>query len=84
MKPKDQLIISAAKVAGRAAGDWDEFLAALSAYRLDQLNLMAQASPSLVQVLQGRAQNATEILDIFMTCREKANPILETIKNAKR
>lgn len=79
----DKLILSAAKVAGRAAGDWDEFLAALRAYKDEQLNLMAQASPSTVQVLQGRAQHAIDLLEKLETCREKARPILESM-NAKR
>lgn len=83
MKPKEALIIAAAKVAGGAARDWDEFLAALTIYRDEQLNLMALASPNNVHVFQGRAQNAIELTELFVTCRDKAKPILELL-NAKR
>ncbi len=83
MKPAEQLAVAAAKVAGRAAGDWDEFLAALRAYKDDQLNLMAQANPSMVQLLQGRAQHAIDLLKQLEQCREKARSIQESM-NVKR
>lgn len=84
MKPGERLIVAAAKVAGGAARDWDEFLAALTAYKDEQLNHMAQVTPDKVQVFQGRAQNAIDLVNMFSTCRDKARSILETNENVKR
>lgn len=84
MKPGENLILAAAKLAGGAAGNWDEFLAAFRAYRDDQLNNMAKAPPGMVHVLQGRAQHALELVEMFEKCRDKAQLILESQKNANR
>lgn len=83
MKPTDKLIVATDKVAISAAGNWDEFLAAFRAFKDEQLELMAKASPDKVHVLQGRAQCAIELLDKFESCHEKAKLIVEMV-NAKR
>ena len=77
MKPIERLTLAAAKVAGGAAGNWDEFLAALSAYKDEQLTLMAIAPPERVQQLQGRAQHAIDLLGKLENCREEAKKLLE-------
>lgn len=81
MKPIELLILAAAKVAGSAAGNWDEFLVALRAYKDEQLTLMAKAPPDRVQQLQGRAQHAIDLLSKLETCREEAKRLMEN-KNA--
>lgn len=83
MKSIEKLTLAAAEVAGRAAGSWDEFLVALRAYKDEQLTLMAQAPPVMVQQLQGRAQTAIDLLNKLETCREEAKKIMEK-KNAQR
>jgi len=77
MKPGDKLVVVADKVATRAAGDWDEFLAALRAYKDEQMELLAKAPPGMVYTLQGRAQFAIDILDKLQNCHEKAKNIME-------
>jgi hypothetical protein len=83
VKTGEQLILAAAKLAGGAAGNWDEFLVALRAYKDDQLNLMAKAPPDKVQNLQGRAHHAIDLVEMFESCRDKARLILES-QDAKR
>lgn len=83
MKSTESLILAASKLAGGAAKDWDEFLAAFRAYKDEQLILMSQASPDRLQQLQGRAQSAIDLLGNLENCRDKARTIVEN-KNAKR
>lgn len=75
----DKLVLAIAKVAGTAARDWDEFLAAFRAYRDEQLLLMSQAQPDKVLVMQGRAQHAVDLCKHFEDCRAKAETIQEKL-----
>ena len=77
MKASDTLTLAAAKLAGGAARNWDEFLAALRAYKDEQLNLMVQAPPDRLQQLQGRAQHAIDLVERFDKCREQAKILME-------
>lgn len=81
MKVSDTLTLAAARLASGAARDWDEFLAALRAYRDEQLSLLAQAPPDRVHTMQGRALHAIDLVTKFENCREQAKKIMES-KNA--
>jgi hypothetical protein len=78
----ERLIVLAAQLSGVSPPLWDEFVTAFDEYCFETLSLMMKAAPDRLQQFQGRAQNATEILDLLRDCRQKARVIAER-KNAR-
>lgn len=64
-----------AQLARSAPMNWDEFMAAYRAHYQDILKQMVSSPPETVQVAQGRAKLADELLRLFETAVATAEQI---------
>lgn len=62
LKPKDNLVIAAARLSKAAPNTWKEFIDAFTAYNNERLRDCMRAPSDKVLVTQGKAQNTEELL----------------------
>lgn len=81
---KDLLILAAAKLSQSVPStDWDDFLRVLEHHASEVRDDCVQAPIDMLQVAQGRAQQASRFLQIFKDCRTQAARISSNITTSQ-
>lgn len=70
--PQDELTMKADRLARSAAPVWEEFIKAFSDYATKRVSECVAAPGDKVVVAQGRAQECTRLLELFINAKTDA------------
>jgi hypothetical protein len=73
-------VVAAASLARAAPSQWDQFVRAMSEHYESTKEQFVSSPSSSIQLAQGRAQEARDILNLCRDCKSEADQIENRIK----